>query len=315
MNRAVIALVQGRLADGFRDYEARWQTQVFARGARGFGQPQWRGEALGGRTLLLYPDQGFGDTIQFCRYVSMVRARVDGPVVFEVPKPLLSLLEGRFPGVRLVAQGEKLPTFDLQCPLLSLPLAFGTDLPTVPAPVGYLRPDPARAMRWRNRLVPTGSPRVGLVWSGDPKHANDRTRSLPLARLLSLADSGARLFALHAQMREADRATLDATPAIVDIGRDFADFADTAAAISALDLVICVDTSVAHLAAALGKPTWVMLPFVPDWRWMLGRGDSPWYPTLRLFRQPARGDWDRVIGQVQAALGAYVADGKSARAA
>jgi hypothetical protein len=315
LNRAVIELVQGRLAEGFRDYEARWQTQLFSRAGRGFAQPQWQGETLAGRTLLLHPEQGVGDTIQFCRYVTLVMARVDGPVIFEVPKPLRPLFEGKFPGVRLVAQGEKLPPFDLHCPLLSLPHVLGTDLASVPAPVGYLRADPVRATRWRNRLVPAGSPRIGLVWSGDPKHANDRSRSLPLASLLPLVGSGARLFALQPRVREADRATLAATPAIIDLGCDFSDFADTAAAISALDLVISADTSVAHLAAALGKPTWVLLPFAPDWRWLLGREDSPWYPTVRLFRQEARGDWDSVIGRVQAALGGYVADSRAARAA
>ena len=315
MNRAVIDLVQGRLAEGFSGYEARWQTQAFTRGRRGFAQPQWQGEALAGRTLLLHAEQGFGDAIQFSRYVSLVAARADGPVLFEVARPLLALFEGRFPGVRLLARGEPLPPFAVQCPLLSLPHVFGTDLAGVPASAGYVRADPVRAAQWRNRLVPAGSPRVGLVWSGDPKHANDRSRSLALSRLLPLARSGARLFALQPQVRDADRAVLAATPAIPDLGREFADFADTAAAISALDLVICVDTSVAHLAAAMGKPTWVLLPFCPDWRWLLGRDDSPWYPTLRLFRQPARGDWDSVLGRVQAALIDYVAGRRAPLAA
>ena len=307
MNRAVIALVQGRLAEGFADYEVRWQTQAFARGRRGFAQPQWQGEALAGRTLLLHADQGLGDSIQFCRYVTLVLARADGPVILEAPRALLPLFQGTFPGLRLVMQNEALPAFDLHCPLPSLPHVFGTELASVPAPVGYLRADPVRAAQWRDRLESAGPPRVGLVWSGDPKHANDHCRSLPLARLLPLAQCGARLFGLQPQVRPADRAVLAATPAIADLGRDFADFADTAAAIAALDLVISVDTSVAHLAAALGKPTWVMLPFCPDWRWLLEREDSPWYPTLRLFRQPARNDWDSVLRRVQAALADHVA--------
>jgi len=305
LNQALLDLLQGRLAEGLRGFECRWQTGGFTSPQRGFAQPRWHGEPLAGHTLLLHAEQGLGDTIQFARYVPLVAeraAREGGRVVFEVPRSLLPLFGGCFPGVQLVAAGGSLPAFDLHCPLMSLAAVFGTDLATIPPPLPGLRADPGRAAAWAERLHPALAPRVGLVWAGNPKHAEDRSRSLPLSGLLPLLGCGAALFALQPEVRPADRAVLAATPAIVDLGGALADFGDTAAAVAALDLVISVDTSVAHLAASLGKPTWVLLPFSPDWRWMLGRDDSPWYPAVRLFRQPALGDWEGVVAAVQAAL-------------
>ncbi len=305
IGRAYNLLLHGRLREGWEQQEWRWRTAKFRPHLRNLPQPRWRGEPLAGRTLLLYAEQGLGDTIQFCRYATLIAERAagdGGQVVLEVQPPLLPLLRDQLAGVRVVAAGAALPPFDLHCPLLSLPGAFGTELSTIPAPAAYLHAEPARRAHWRERLAAHEAPRVGLAWSGNPLHSRDGSRSMPLARLLPLLDAGASLFALQPEVRPDDRATLAATPAIADLGPALTDLVETAAAIAALDLVIAVDTSVAHLAAALGKPVWLLVAFAPDWRWLREREDSPWYPTMRLFRQPSLGDWDCVIARVRAAL-------------
>jgi len=196
-----------------------------------------------------------------------------------------------------------LPDFDCHCPMLSLPHAFRTTLEDIPADVPYLRAPQDRLAHWRQRLGPATAPRIGLAWSGNPQHLNDRNRSLPLARLQSgIAWDAFEAFSLQKDVRDADAATLAAAGAVRHFGDEMGDFSDTAALAELMDVVIAVDTSVAHLAGAIGKPTWILLPFNPDWRWLLGRDDSPWYPTARLFRQPAAGDWASVIREVRAAL-------------
>jgi tetratricopeptide (TPR) repeat protein len=302
-NKALALLLTGQFAEGWKLQESRWQTKQFLPMLRGFDQPVWRGEPLDGRVLLLHAEQGLGDTIQFCRYAPLVAQR--GSVLLEVQPPLLPLLAAQPDMPRLIARGERLPEFDLHCPLLSLPLAFGAEPSTFPVPGGYLAADPARIAEWAPRLPPANGPRVGIVWSGNPMHLNDANRSLPLAGLLSLLDCGATLLSLQSEVRASDRAVFDDTPRLARLGVPFSDFADTAAVIAQLDLVIAVDTSVAHVAAALGKPTWILLPHVPDWRWLLDRDDSPWYASVRLFRQSARGDWPGVIERVRQALLAF----------
>jgi tetratricopeptide (TPR) repeat protein len=302
-NKAHLALLMGDYPEGWRLLERRWQARGFTSPDRRFAQPLWRGEALDGRVLLLHAEQGYGDSLQFCRYAPMAAAH--GRVFVEVPRPLLRLLSG-LPGIAgVIPSGDTLPQFDLHCPFLSLPGAFRTELHAIPAPAGYLHADPALQAQWALRAA--DAPRVGLVWSGRPSHRDDGNRSLPLAALLPLLDCGAALHALQPAIRAADRQVLEAEPRIDPVGLGFADFADTAAVVAQLDLVISVDTSVAHLAAALGKPTWVLLAFAPDWRWLLDREDSPWYPTVRLFRQPARGDWASVIRRVGDELRAFTA--------
>jgi tetratricopeptide (TPR) repeat protein len=303
-NKAHFALLRGDYARGWELFERRWQARGFPSPARGFAQPQWQGEDFDGQVLLLHAEQGFGDTIQFCRYAPTAAAR--GRVILEVPRALQRLLGG-LPGLAgVVRAGACLPPFDLHCPLMSLPRAFRTELATIPAPLGYLRADPALRAEWAPRLAGAEGPRVGIVWSGRGHNrcpADDP--ALPLAALRPLLDRGARLYALQTEIREGDRAALAAMPQIVSLGGGFSDFADTAAVIAELDLVISVDTALAHLAAALGRPTWVLLTFVPEWRWLLGREDSPWYPTARLFRQPAHGDWEAVIARVGEELRAF----------
>jgi tetratricopeptide (TPR) repeat protein len=304
-NEGLSRLVLGDFERGWAKYEWRWKKKTTVSPLRDFAQPLWLGrESLQGKTVLLHAEQGHGDTIQFCRYARHVAAR-GAAVLLEVQaglKPLLAGLEGVG---RVLAKGEALPDFDCHCPLLSLPLAFGTRLETIPADIPYLSADPARAALWQARLGPKTRPRVGLAWSGNSAHVNDRNRSVPLAEFARRLGGQAQWVSLQKQVREGDWEALQARRDIAHYGEALGDFADTAALLVNLDLVIAVDTAVAHLAGALGKPVWLLLPFNPDWRWLLGREDSPWYPSLRLFRQSAPGDWDGVLARVADALGRF----------
>jgi tetratricopeptide (TPR) repeat protein len=287
VSRAYCLLALGRWQQGWPAFEWRQRTPAT--------RPTWRGESLAGRTLLLAAEEGFGDTIQFARYVPLVAARAareGGAVLLSVPPPLFPLYRDAFPGVRVMAEGQA-AAFDLQCGLLSLPLVFGTTPATVPPPP-VLVPDPVRRARWRARLAHRPGPRVGLVWSGNPSQAHDVHRSTKLATLAPLADVPVSFVALQPQPAD--------VPWLDNLGIEFADFADTAAAMAELDLVISVCTSPAHLAGTLGVPTWVMLWLGADWRWLRERDDSPWYPSAKLFRQPALGDWASVVARVRAAL-------------
>jgi predicted O-linked N-acetylglucosamine transferase (SPINDLY family)/ADP-heptose:LPS heptosyltransferase len=302
-NRAFLLLLTGGYAEGWREHEWRWKRKQ--QPPRSFPQPLWQGETIAERTILLHAEQGMGDTIQFMRYVPLVAAR-GARVLVQVPRPLRRLVADSLGNdVRVIADGELVPPFDLHSPLLSLPLTFTTTIASIPAAVPYATVDPAAAARWRNRIG-DGALKVGLVWAGSPQHRNDRNRSIALEQLAPLLGrTGVRWFSLQVGERAADLARLPAA-GIVDLSARLTDFAESAAAIAALDLVIAVDTAVAHLAGALGKPVWVMLPFVPDWRWLLGRDDSPWYPTARLFRQPAHRDWESVAQTLRRALDTHM---------
>lgn len=300
-NEALCRLINGDFELGWLKHEWRWKTDTFTSPFRGFPQPLWLGNApLQGKTILLHAEQGFGDTLQFCRYSRQVAA-LGATVVLEVQPALMSLLS-QLEGVdRWVEAGAPLPQFDYQCPLLSLPLAFHTTLATIP--VGpYLSAAPDQVQTWRDRLGTRTRPRVGLAWSGNASHVNDRKRSLPLAQIVPLLTENLQFISLQKELRIGDQATLDQYPEIFDPRDQLGDFADTAALISVLDLVITVDTAVAHLAGALGKPVWLLLSAAPDWRWLYERDDSPWYPSARLFRQAIASDWDSVIGKVALAL-------------
>jgi tetratricopeptide (TPR) repeat protein len=304
---ALTLLLQGRLPEGWAQYEWRWRCPPLAHLPRRFPEPLWDGGDLAGRTLLLHAEQGFGDTLQFVRFLARAPAW-GGPVALECQPPLHRLLRMSFPAVPLVARGEPLPPFDVQAPLLRVPYLLGTTLDTLPAATPYLRVDAGLAAAWAARLAGPPGRRVGLVWSGNPDHREDRHRTLPPAYLAPLLAAGAgaappvRFFSLQKGERAARLADLQAHAPVADLGPDLADFADTAAALLSLDLVITVDTAVAHLAGALGRPVWTLLAYAADWRWLRGRDDSPWYPTMRLFRQDGPGDWSPVIARVAAAL-------------
>jgi tetratricopeptide (TPR) repeat protein len=294
---ALAQLTLGDFEAGWKAYEWRWKTSAFADKRRSFRQPQWQGNApVAGKTILLHAEQGFGDTLQFVRYAPLLASH-GARVICEVQPELMSLL-GQLEGIETIAKGGALPHFDLHCPFLSLPLAFGTDLATIPAQVPYLAAPEARVARWRDRLG-DGRPRVGFVWSGSPAHKNDANRSIPLAQLGRLfANPSSACFSLQREMRDADREALRGLPNLVDLGPELADFAETAAVISLLDVVVSVDTSVAHLAGALGKPVLILLPHAADFRWLRERSDTPWYRSAKLLRQPAFGDWDSVIARL-----------------
>lgn len=301
-NQALTLLRLGRLREGFAAYEWRCEKPEFSAVKVRFPSPPWRGEEpVAGKTLLLHPEQGLGDVVQFLRYVPVL-AEKGARVIVAVPPPLLPLVEGALPGAaEIYGWGTKPPPgFDLHTTYPSLPHAMGTTLETIPAHVPYLTvPEPQRAAE-AARLGGLPKPRIGLVWAGNPEHGNDHNRSVPLATLAPLLDTpGVSFVSLQKVLRPGDEAFLQARPGILRRGEAFSDFAETAAAIALLDLVISVDTSVAHLAGALGKPSWILLPWSPDWRWLLDRDDTPWYPTARLFRQPKLGDWDGVVARLR----------------
>ncbi len=301
-NKSMTLLLCGDFAAGLPLYEWRWETEKSKPRQRNFTQPIWRGaDSVDGKTVLLHSEQGFGDTIQFVRYAKLLAA-MGARVVLEAPPALMALLQGLEGTHTLVATGTPLPQFDLHCPLLSLPLAFKTDLATIPACNAYLHSPADKIQPWAARLGLPTKPRVGLVWSGNAEHANDSNRSVALASLLPYLPATYEYVSLHKDLRDADRATLAAHGSIRHFGEHLQDFSDTAALITLMDRVISVDTSTAHLSAALGKPTAILLPLVPDWRWLLDRDDSPWYPTVSLYRQSTDGDWDSVFARVQADL-------------
>jgi tetratricopeptide (TPR) repeat protein len=292
---AMTQLALGDFDAGWKEYEWRWKTGAFARHRRSFRSPLWRGERpVSGKTILLHAEQGFGDTIQFLRYAPLL-AREGARVICEVQPELLPLLARFEAAVEVIASGAPLPAFDLHCPLLGLPLAFGTRPETIPAAIPYLAAAVERLDYWRDRLPP-GRLRAGFVWSGSSGHKNDGNRSIPLVRLAKLfEDPALACFSLQTDPRQADAEVLRKLPGLADLGSGFRDFADTAAVVSLLDVVVTVDTAVAHLAGALGKPVLILLPYAADFRWMRGRDDTPWYPTAKLLRQTAFGDWDSVI--------------------
>jgi tetratricopeptide (TPR) repeat protein len=300
--RAMAHLLAGRLEQGWPDYEVRWH--VMKRPQPTVGRPRWNGrDPLRGRTIILLLEQGLGDALQVLRYIPMVAAEA-AQVLVELPPPLMPLATKLPPNCRLVRGGETFAPPDFELPLLSLPLAFRTSLATLPAGVSYLEADAAREAQWAALLPPRppGGLRIGLVWSGNPEHLNDHNRSIPLAGLHALQQLPHQFVSLQPQVRESDAGALAAWPALKHFGAGLRDFADTAAIASQLDLVISVDTSVAHLAGALGRPVWILLPYCPDWRWLLDRDDSPWYPSARLFRQRERGGWPQVVQQLVEAL-------------
>ncbi|HEY9896864.1 MAG TPA: tetratricopeptide repeat protein, partial [Candidatus Sericytochromatia bacterium] len=335
-NKALTLLLNGDLLPGFAAYEWRWQVKLPTfQPMRPLPQPRWDGSPLNGKTIFLHAEQGMGDMIQFVRYVPLVAQR-GGRIILECHAPLMHLFQGLPDVAAIVSYGSLPPAFDVHAPLMSLPHILGTTLTTVPTNVPYLQvpsslippqsgsklhpsslphpssliphPSPHRKAEASytphpSSLTPRPSLKIGIVWEGNPQNPYNRTRACPLEQLLTLAAvPGIALYSLQKEPSSSDRALLQSHPHVEDLREYLHDFVDTAVIMQQLDLVIAVDTSVAHLAGALGKPVWLLLPFAPDWRWMLAREDSIWYPTMRIFRQPSYGDWAGAIKQVQAAL-------------
>ena len=295
-NKAHALLLAGHYVPGWKLYEWRWKREG-GLVERFFPQPLWTGaENLSGKTILLHGEQGRGDRIQFCRYAKLVK-QLGATVLLEVPSPLTALF-AEMDGVDVVLEfGKPLPAFDYHCPLLSLPLAFKTELETIPNPGVYLKCNASKRSDWSQQLGEKTKPRVGLVWRGSTEHKNDHNRSLPLAQLLPHLPSNFDYVSLQKEVPEEERELLR-TSSIRHFGEALQDFSDTAALCDRMDIVLSVDTSVAHLAAAMGKPTWILLPYAPDWRWLLNREDSPWYSSVKLYRQAAPGEWHPVLEKV-----------------
>jgi tetratricopeptide (TPR) repeat protein len=315
INRGMQKILCGDLIGGFQDFEWRWKRRDLATHDRvDYSQPRWLGHTdLAGKTLLLWDEQGLGDTLQFCRY-GIVAARAGARVILDVPQALVRLMK-TVPEISSVnVSGTMPPDFDLHCPLMSLPLAFGTTVDTIPSFPRYLIGEPDLIQEWRDRLEPLKGIRVGLVWAGSSRWGNadlvatDQRRSMALATLAPLAEiDGCDLISLQLGPPAQQMAAPPAGMILHDFTENLNDFADTAALVENLDLVIAVDTSVAHLTGALGKPIWLMNRFDTCWRWLLDRDDSPWYPTLRQFRQTSPGDWNGVVTRVAEALREFAA--------
>src|SRR5712671_2977116 len=301
LNKGMALLLKGNIEQGFELYEWRWKIEESRKDHRNFMQPLWLGqEALQNKTILLYSEQGLGDTIQFCRYTKLVADR-GANVVLEVPKPLLGLLQGLAGVSEVVEMGLPLPAFDFHCPLLSLPLAYKTTLDTIPNPVAYLQSSRDKFEFWAQKLGEKTTTRVGLVWSGSTSNKHYHDRSLDLELLLPHLPGKYDYICLQKELREVDRVPLRSST-IRFFGDELYDFTDTAALCDLMDVVISIDTSVAHLSGALGKATWVLLPYPPDWRWLLDRDDSPWYPSVRLYRQNSEMTWNSVFESVKGDL-------------
>jgi len=311
-SEALALLTLGDYRAGFEKYEARWRRSGMPSSQSRKGS-LWLGDyPLTGKRVLLHAEQGLGDTIQFARYVPLLAA-TGTKIVLEVQSELTALMARLDGGAKIIARGEAQPSFDVHCPLGSLPLALRTEPDNVPAHIPYLSADDAWIAKWSARIGPLTRPRIAVAWSGNPSHYNDRNRSLAFARLAPLfahpaaqAERGARFISIQRDVRAEDAPALAAETRVMHVGGELENFTDTAAVIALSDLIIAADTAVAHLAGAMGRPLWVLIPFAPDWRWTLKGEASPWYPTARLFRQTALGNWDGVIERVAAELARFV---------
>ena len=304
-NQSHSFLQMGRFEQGWRLHEWRKKTAIPV-GNRLLPKPLWLGsEDISNRTLFVHCEQGLGDTIQFCRYGKLLTAR-GIRVVMAVQEPLHRLLNQMSPGIQIIRHGEVPAAYDYHCALMSLPLALGTTLATIPAEQRYIFADEPLRKAWAARLPPRTKPGIGIVWSGSRNHKNDRNRSIDLRTLGALFSADAHWISLQKGLGDGDSTLLRDFHNVIACGDELRDFSDTAAVIDLLDLVITVDTSVAHLAGAMGKRVWILLPYNSDWRWLLDRNDSPWYPSVRLFRQNDARSWGNVVARVQAALKDFI---------
>ena len=297
-NKSLLLLLQGNYAEGWPLYEWRLKRDELSADYPQFQQPLWRGETeLSGKRLLIHVEQGLGDMVQFCRFVPGL-VSLGAEVILQVQKPLMPLISTLVSDVALIAKGDPLPEFDLYCPLMSLPYALGLTTETIPSFDSYLSADPVKVEDWRKKLGPSDLLRVGVVWSGRPEHKNDHNRSISLDALSPVLDLPVEWHSLQKEYRASDVDALSRLDQLHQHQEALSDFSDTAALIENMDLVVTVDTSVAHVACALGKPTWILLPYLSDFRWLLDRSDSPWYPSATLYRQKEPGDWSPVFAKL-----------------
>lgn len=307
-NKALLKILLGEYEQGWDLYEYRRLRKDQEKYYPNYSKPLWLGkESLNSKVLYLYPEQGLGDFIQFCRYILLVE-KLGASVILRAPIPLISVINSIGLNARIVKSHEEVDSYDFHCPIMSLPLAFKTTLDNIPNAMPYLFSDAAKKNHWKNKMAGSTTLKVGLVWSGSKNHMKDQSRSLRLEQLKPLFDLPVNFYSLQKEVREEDQATLSQLSQIQQYSQELNDFSDTAAMVDNLDLIISVDTSVAHLAGAMAKNVWILISYLPDYRWMLDREDSPWYPTARLFRQPNIGDWESVIGNVKQALQALLAE-------
>ena len=299
---AEILLLMGEFERGWREYHHRYGMPHTAQLERRVQRPRWDGRPIPGKTMLIHDEQGYGDTFQFLRMVAWAKQRSQARVVLQINMDQIGFARRSCCADDLVPRGQLPAPFDVHCEMMSLPMALGLKLSDLPGEVPYLTADPARVKRWRRRLAGLPKPLVGLVWAGRPTHLNDANRSLTLDRLAPLAMADCTFLALQKGPAEVQGLPPPPGMRIERLSNEIRDFEDTAAILMVADLLISVDSAPVHLAGALGRPTWVMLPFVPDWRWLLNRDDTPWYPSLHLFRQPARNDWASVCERLKAEL-------------
>lgn len=308
-------LLLGEFDRGWREYSHRYSLSHTTRIERKVQRPRWDGRPIPGKTLLIHDEQGYGDTFQFMRMVAWAKARSGARVVLEINHEMRSLASRMAGFDALTLRGELPPAFDVHCEMMSLPMVMGLKMSDLPGTIPYLSPDPERLKHWRRRLA--GYKRgltVAVVWAGRPTHFNDANRSMTLAALAPLAQEGVTFLSIQKGPKEGEAANPPPGMTMVSLSPEIQDFEDTAAILSEVDLLISVDSSPVHLAGALGRPAWVMLPMLPDWRWLLGRDDTPWYPSLRLFRQTGWGDWAGVIDRMADALATLRATGPGAKA-
>jgi hypothetical protein len=295
-------LLLGQFDRGWREYRFRYSLPHTIRIERKVQTPRWDGDRIPGRTLLIHDEQGFGDTFQFIRLVAAAAAKSAARIVLEVNAESLALARRGFPEFQIIRRGELPPPFDLHCEMMSLPMALNLQLADLPGRIPYLQPDPARRAHWQARLRDLPRPLIALAWAGRPVHPNDANRSITLAQFAPLAATGATFLAIQKGPAAAQAQTPLPGMNLIPLSDEIQDFDDTAAILGIADLLISVDSSPTHLAGAIGRPAWVMLPFVPDWRWLLHRPDTPWYPNHRLFRQPRRGAWAPVVEALALAI-------------
>jgi hypothetical protein len=301
-NLSETLLLLGEFDRGWREYRFRYSLEHTARIERKVQRPRWEGQPLPGKTLLIHDEQGYGDTFQFLRMVDWARSASGARVVLEVNRESLPLAQRCGGYDQLVVRGELPPPFDLHCEMMSLPMAMRLQLADLPGRIPYLSPDPQRVEKWRRRLADLPRPWVALVWAGRPTHFNDRNRSMKLDELAPLAQDGVSFIALQKGPAAQQAQTPPPGMSMLALSDEIQDFEDSAAILSIVDLLISVDSSPVHLAGAMNCPVWVMLPLVPDWRWLLGRSDTPWYPSVKLFRQQARQDWSAPLAAMASEL-------------
>ncbi|OSQ35298.1 tetratricopeptide repeat protein [Thalassospira mesophila] len=290
-----LLLLTGDFKRGWREYQYRYSlshTKILDRKVQ---KPLWDGRVIHGKTLLIHDEQGYGDTFQFLRMVPWAKERSKAKIILQIREEQEAFAK-RMPGIdHIVRQGELPPAFDMHCQMMTLPEVTDLTLADLPGPMPYLTADPRRVRKWQKRLKNLPRPLVALVWAGRPTHFNDAERSMSLEKLAPLAMDGVTFLSVQKGDRANDATTPPPGMNLINLSPEISDFEDTAAIFTLIDLLVSVDSSPVHLAGALGLPTWVMLPFVPDWRWLLNRDDSPWYPTAKLFRQPSFGDWPAVV--------------------